>query len=111
MLPTLPRSGLGLVPLPVVDVLDIEVVISIGSLEPGTAVVQVEVHGIGWRKAIVDAVEYVLFVALIVENGELGRIEKAAGIEAIALDEVAPIFAAVGEIEAAGRGAKDPYDA
>ena len=52
-------------------------------------------------KAVVDAVEDVLFVALVVEDGELRGIEKAAGIQAVGLDEVAPVLAAIGQIEAA----------
>ena len=42
------------------------------------------------------------FVALVVEDGELGRIEEAAGVEAVELEEVAPLLAAVGEVEAGG---------
>ena len=57
-------------------------------------------------KAVVDAVEDVLLVALVVEDGELRRIEKAAGVEAVGLDEVAPVLAAIGQIEAAGRRAE-----
>ncbi len=56
---------------------------------------------VGRREGVVDAVEEVLLVALVVEDGELRRIEEAAGVEAVDLDEVAPVLAAVGEIEAA----------
>ena len=59
---------------------------------------------VGRREGVVDAVEDVLLVALVVEDGELGRIEEASGVEAVGLDEVAPVLAAVGEIDAAGGG-------
>ncbi len=81
-------------------ILHVEVVERIGSLEPGTAVVKVPMDRIGRGKAVIDAVKEILFVALVVEDGELGRIEKSARIKAVGLDEVAPAFAAVGEIEA-----------
>ena len=81
----------------------VQVVVGVGRLEPGAAVVEVEMDGVGRWKAVVDAVEEVLFVALVVEDGELRRIEEAAGIEAVDLDEVAPVLAAIGKIEAAGR--------
>ncbi len=85
-------------------VLDIEVVEGVGGLEPGAAVVEVEAHGVGVGDFEIDAVKCIFFVALVVEDAELGRIEKAPGIQGVELDEVAPVFAAVGEIEsAAGR--------
>src|SRR5580704_14567115 len=40
------------------------------------------------------------------KDGELRRIKKAAGIEAVDLCEVAPAFAAVRHVKAAGSGAK-----
>ena len=77
--------------LPSADhVLHVQVVVGVGRLEPGAAVVQVEVDGVGLREAVVDAIEDILLVALVVEDGELGRIEEAAGVEAVDLDEVAP---------------------
>ena len=101
-LPTLPKIGLALVP-PLHHVLHVQVVVGVGRLEPGAAVVQVQVHRIGWREAVVHAIEDVLLVALVVEDGKLRRIEKAAGVQAVGLDEVAPVLAAIGEVEAAGR--------
>ena len=109
MLPTLPKTGLALPPCrPPDHVLHVQVVVGVGRLEPGAAVVQVEVDRVGLGEAVIDAVEEVLLVALVVEDGELGRIEKAAGVEAVDLDEVAPAFSAVGEIEAAVRRAEGP---
>ena len=109
MLPTLTKVGLALVP-PIprrrYHVLDVQVVVGVGRLKPGAAVVEVEMDGVGRREAVVDAVEEVLFVALVVEDGELRRIEKAAGVQAVGLDEVAPVLAAIGEIEAAIRRAE-----
>ena len=81
------------------DVLNVEVVEGVGGLEPGAAVVEVEVNGVGGGEGVVDAVEDVLFVALVVEDGELGGIEKAAGVEAVDLNEVAPVLAAIAEVE------------
>ena len=43
----------------------------------------------------------VLLVAFVVEDGELRRVEKSAGVEAVELKEVAPVLSAVGEIEGA----------
>ncbi len=50
----------------------------------------------------VDAIEDVQLVALVVEDDELGRIEEASGVEAVDLDEVAPVLSAVAEIDRAG---------
>ena len=61
---------------------------------------------VGRGEGVVDAVEDVLLVALVVEDGELRRIEKAAGVEAVDFNEVAPVLAAVAEIEGAGGGAE-----
>ena len=38
------------------------------------------------RELAVDAIEDVLLVALVVEDGELGGIEEAAGVEAVDLE-------------------------
>ena len=84
------------------DVLHVEVVVGVGCLEPGAAVVEIEVDGIGRRQGVIDAVEDILLVALVVEDSELGRIEKAAGVEAVGFDEVAPLLSAIGEVESAG---------
>ena len=62
--------------------------------------------GVWLGELAVDAVEDVLLVALVVEDGELGRIEEAAGVEAVDLDEVAPVLAAVAEVDGAGGGAE-----
>src|SRR5580698_2216421 len=72
------------------DVLHIQVVVGVGCLEPRSAVVQVEVNRVGLRETVVDAIEEVFLVAFVMENDELGRIEKAAGVEAVGLNEVAP---------------------
>ena len=49
--------------------------------------------GIGLREAVIDAIEKVLLIALVVEDGELGRIEETAGVEAVSFKEIAPVFA------------------
>ena len=86
------------------DVLDGEVVVGVGSEEPGAAEVDVEADGVDRRELAVDAVEEVELVPLVVEDGELGRVEKATGVEAVDLDEVAPLLAAIGEVDGAGGG-------
>ena len=100
MLPTLPKTGLA-PGAAADDILDVEVVVGVGGLEPGAAVVQVEMDGVGRREGVVHAVEDILLVALVVEDGELRRIEKSAGVETVSLDEITPVLVAIGEIEAA----------
>ena len=82
----------------------VEVVVGVGGLEPGTAVVEIEVDGVSRSERVVDAIEDVLLVAAIMKDGELGRIEEAARVEAVNFNEVAPTFASVGEIDCAGGG-------
>ena len=43
------------------------------------------------RQVVIHAVEEVFLVALVVKDGKLRRIEKAPGVQAVALDEVAPV--------------------
>ncbi len=42
------------------------------------------------------------------EDGKLGTIKEPAGVQTIDFDEVSPVLAAVGKIEASGRGAERP---
>ena len=97
-LPTLPKVGVG-GGAAGDDVLDVEVVVGVGRLEPGAADAEVEVYGVGSGELAVDAVEDVKLVALVVEDSELGRIEEAAGVEAVDFDEVAPVLVSVAEVE------------
>jgi hypothetical protein len=92
----------------VFNVLDVQILEGVGVLKPGAAVVEVKMNGIGGCEAVIDAVEEVFLVALVVEDGEFGRIEKASGVQGVGLDEVAPAFSAIGEIEAAIRGPEGP---
>jgi hypothetical protein len=85
---------------------DAEVLVIVGRLEPGTCVLRVEVERVPGSGLQVDAVEEVGFVALVMEDGELGRIEKAAGVKAVGGDEVAPVLATVGEVDRQVRGAE-----
>ena len=78
----------------------------IRGLEPGTGEAQVQVNGIGGGELVVHAVENVLFVAFVVHYGELGRIEEAAAVQPVRRDEVSPLVAAVGEVEADIGGSK-----
>jgi len=64
------------------------------------------VNRIRRRNLAIDAVEDIKFVALVVEHGELGRIEESPRIEAIDFDEVAPVLAAVAEIDGTSGGAE-----
>ena len=88
------------------DVGDVEVVEGVGGLEPGAAETKVEMKGIVGRQLEVDAVEDVLFVTLVVEDAELGRVEESSGVKAVKLDEVTPVLAAIAEIDRAGGGAE-----
>ena len=67
----------------------------VGSLEPGACVLQVGMDGVRRIELIIDAIEDVLFVALIVKGLKLRSIEEAAGIQSADRDEVAPFGAAV----------------
>src|SRR5580698_6526103 len=93
------------------DVLNVQIVVGVRGLEPGTAVVEVQVHGVDAGEVVVDAVEEVLFVALVMEDDELGRIEEAAGVEAVELEEVAPVLSAVAQVNGSAGGAEGPVGA
>ena len=84
------------------DILDVEVVVGVGGLEPGAAEAKVEVDRVGSRELAVDAVEDIQFVPFSVEDGELRRVEEPASVQAVDFDEVAPVFAAVAEVDGAG---------
>src|SRR5882757_5128779 len=58
------------------------------------------------RKAAVNTVEKVKFVTSVMEDGKLGTIKEPARVQTIDFDEVSPVLAAVGKIEASGRGAE-----
>src|SRR6201990_3318076 len=62
--------------------------------------------GICCGELTVDTVKEVLLVALGVKDGELRRIEKASGVEAIELKEVSPVLSAIAEIDGACGGAE-----
>jgi len=76
----------------VFHILNVQILEGVGGLEPGAAVVEVQMDGVRGRKGVVDAIEEVLLVPFVVEDGELRRIEKAPGIETVGLDEVAQLF-------------------
>src|ERR1019366_8906818 len=84
-------------------VLNIQVVVRVGRLKPGAAVVQIQMKRVYGREVVVHAVEYVLLVALVVEDRELWRIEKAPRVEAVSFDKIAPFLAAIGQIGCARR--------
>jgi len=92
------------------DVLDIQVVVGVGGLKPGAAVVQVEVDRVGRSKHIVDTIEDVLLVALVMKDLELRRIEEAAGIHTVGFNEVSPLLAAECEVHSADADPNAPYE-
>src|ERR1700745_248042 len=61
-----------------------------------------------FRDLIVDAVEYVLFIALVMDEGECGRIKNPATVQAIYRNEVSPILSSVSKIEPSIYGPKTP---
>ena len=63
-------------------------------------------NGVSRRNRIVHSIENVLLITLVVEHGELWRIEEATGIESVGLKKVAPFLAAIRQIEAACRGSE-----
>src|ERR1700746_166259 len=72
----------------------------IGILKPGTRVSQIQVDGIAGRDLVVHAVEQVFLISLGVYHGELGWIEETTAIECVGRNEIAPLVAAVGEVDA-----------
>src|ERR1700751_4075137 len=72
------------------NVLDVQVVIGVWRLKPGAGVVQVHMDGVIRCELTVYAIEDILLVALGVEDCELRGVEKAPGIQAVELEEVAP---------------------
>jgi len=53
------------------------------------------VDGVDTGELTVDAIEDVNFVALVVEDDELGRIKEAASVETVNLNKISPVLAAV----------------
>ena len=50
-------------------------------------------HRIDRSEVIVHAVKDILLIALVMEDRELRGIEKAAGVQAVSLDEIPPLLA------------------
>ncbi len=73
-------------------------VVGIGGLEPRPGESEIQVNGVRRGDLKVDAIEQVLFIAFVMEDGELRRIEKAAAIQSVRGDEVAPLLASVAEV-------------
>src|ERR1700730_7276104 len=85
-----------------------DVVEGVRSLKPGPRVIEIQMNRVIGGKAAIDAVEEVKLIALVVKDRKLRSIEKPAGVQAIDFNEVSPVLAAVGKIEASGRGAERP---
>ncbi len=77
-------------------VLHVQVVVGVRGLKPGAAVIKIQMNRVHRCETVIDAVENILLVALVVEDRELRRIEKAPGVEAVNLDKVAPFLTAIG---------------
>src|ERR1019366_10483161 len=81
------------------DILHVEAVIGVRRLKPGPAVVDVQVQRIYRSQVIVDAVEYIFFISLVMEDGEFRRVEKASGVEPVYLDKISPVLSAIGHVK------------
>src|SRR5207245_1800870 len=68
-------------------------------LEPRARESEIELQRIGVREFEIHPIEYIFLIAFVVEGDELGRIEKAAGIQSADRNEVSPVLASVGKIE------------
>src|SRR5258708_29344827 len=85
-----------------------DVVEGVRSLKPRPRVVEIQMNRIVGCKGTVDAIKEVDLVTFVMEDGKLGTIKEPAGVQTIDFDEVSPVLAAVGKIEASGRGAERP---
>ena len=56
-------------------------------------------NGVAGGDLIIHAVENILFVALVVNDGKLRRIEEAAAVQSIGRNEVSPVLASVAEVD------------
>ena len=74
-------------------------VVGIGRLKPGAAVAEIETEGVLWRKLKVHAVEEILLIAAIVYDAEFRSVEKPRGVQAVGRNVVAPLVAAVRQVE------------
>src|ERR1700727_2385858 len=61
---------------------------------------------VGRSELTIDAIECIKFVAFIVEDDELRRIEKAPRIQAVDLNTVPPVLAAIAQVNRSGCGPK-----
>src|SRR5277367_3930484 len=75
-------------------------------LEPGAGVKQIKVQGVCGIELIIHAVEDVFFVALVVQYGVFRTVEKPAAVQTVDGNEVSPLCAAIGKIEAGVGGAE-----
>ena len=65
----------------------------IGRLEPGAGKAQIHAERIRRGRLEIHAVEHVLFIAVIVHDGEFRPIQEPARVHAVRRNEVAPILA------------------
>src|SRR5579863_5876368 len=49
-------------------------------LKPASAVAEVQMNGVRVRECIIHAIEGILFIAFVVHDGELWRIQKPPGV-------------------------------
>ena len=71
----------------------------IRGLEPGARVLKAQTECIHIRGLQIESVEKILFIALVVHDREFRRVQKPARIQSTHGNEIAPSFAAIGEIE------------
>ena len=59
-------------------------------------------HRIDRREAVIYAIVGVFLIALVMEDGKLGRIEKSAAVQPVKLKEVSPVLLPIAEVDTAG---------
>src|SRR5258705_13825199 len=67
---------------------------------------QIQVDGVHLGELKVNAIEYILFIALGVHDGKLGRIEETAAVQAVGRDEISPFLASAREVKPCIGGAE-----
>src|SRR5438105_2958508 len=78
---------------------DVKIIERIWRLEPGTSEPEVELHRIRLGELEVHPIKQIFFVASVVHDLELWRIEKSSCIEATYCDVIARLIATIGYVE------------
>ncbi len=86
----------GLQPLPSsILIEDIRRIERVRCLEPGPRVLEVRMDRTQRRELVVDTVEKVLFISLVVKDGEFRSVQKPARVQSTDGNEVAPVLSAI----------------